>query len=69
MTLTVPVESGRIKEMAKQVIDSLPADVTMDDIMHALYIRAKCERADCQIEEGKGITHQEAKRRLRRWLR
>jgi len=55
--------------MAKQVIDALPADVTMDDIMHALYIRAKCERADCQIEEGKGITHQEAKRRLRRWLR
>jgi len=57
------------KQMAKQVIDSLPADATTDDIMHALHIRAKCERADRQIEEGKGITHQEAKRRLRRWLR
>ena len=34
------------KEMAKQVIDSLPADATLDDIVHALYIRAKCERAD-----------------------
>ena len=58
-----------VKETAKQVIDALPADATMDDVMHALYVRAKCERADRQIEEGKGITHQEAKRRLRRWLR
>ena len=58
-----------VKDTAKQVIDALPADATMDDVMHALYVRAKCERADRQIEEGKGITHQEAKRRLRRWLR
>ena len=58
-----------VKETAKQVIDSLPEDATMDDIMHALYVRAKCERADRQIEEGKGVTQQEAKRRLRKWLR
>ncbi|MBM4036389.1 MAG: hypothetical protein FJ291_32030 [Planctomycetes bacterium] len=43
-----------VKDVAKQVIDSLPAGATMDDIMHALYIRAKCERADRQIEEGRG---------------
>ena len=58
-----------VKNAAKQVIDSLPADATMDDIMHALYIRAKCERADRLIDQGKGLTHQEAKRRLRKWLR
>jgi hypothetical protein len=37
--------------------------------MHALYIRAKCERADRQIEDGKGVPHEEAKRRIRKWLR
>lgn len=58
-----------VKDVAKQVIDSLPRDATMDDIMHALYIRAKCERADRQIEDGKGIPHEEAKRRIRKWLR
>lgn len=58
-----------VKDVAKQVIDALPADATMDDVMHALYVRAKCERADREIEDGKGITHEEAKRRLRKWLR
>ena len=57
-----------VKDIAKQVIDSLPPDATMDDIMHALYIRAKCERADRQIDEGKGVSHEEAKRRIRKWL-
>ena len=58
-----------VKDVARQVIDSLPADATMDDVMHALDIRAKCERADQQIEEGKGVPHEEAKRRIRKWLR
>jgi hypothetical protein len=58
-----------VKDVAKQVIDALPADATMDDVMHALYVRAKCERADREIEDGEGITHEEAKRRLRKWLR
>jgi hypothetical protein len=58
-----------VKDMAKQVIDALPDDASMDDIMHALYIRAKCERADRLIEEGKGIPHEEAKTRMQKWLR
>ena len=58
-----------VKEMAKQVIDSLPPEATMDDIMHALYIRTKCERADRQIDEGKGIPHEKAKQRIRKWLK
>jgi hypothetical protein len=57
------------KEAAKEAIDALPENATMDDIMYALYIRAKCERADRMIDKGKGIPHEEAKRRIRKWLR
>jgi len=57
------------KDMAKRVIDSLPSDVTMDDIIHALYINVKFARGEKEIREGKGIAHEEAKKRLEKWLK
>ncbi len=50
------------KEVAKRVIDSLPDDVTMDDIIRALYINVKFSRGEAEIRAGKGIAHEEAKR-------
>jgi hypothetical protein len=52
------------KETAKQIIDSLPDDATMDDIIHALYIKIKFARGEREIREDKGIVHEEAKKRL-----
>jgi hypothetical protein len=52
------------REMARNVIDALPEDASLDDIMEALYLRAKLERAERSIEEGRGIPHEEAKKRL-----
>jgi hypothetical protein len=57
------------KETAKQVIDSLPEDATMDDIIHALYINIKFARGEREIRQGRGIAHEEAKKRLEKWLR
>jgi len=58
-----------VKDEAKQVIDALPDDASMDDIIHALYVRAKFEHAERQIREGRGIPHDAAKERLQKWLR
>jgi hypothetical protein len=57
------------KEIAKQVIDALPKDATMDDIMHALYVRAKFAKGEQEIRDGKGISHKEAKQRLSKWVK
>jgi hypothetical protein len=57
------------KEIAKQVIDALPKGATLDDIMHALYVRAKFAKGEQEIREGKGISHKEAKRRLSKWVK
>ncbi|OHB62543.1 MAG: hypothetical protein A2Y76_10870 [Planctomycetes bacterium RBG_13_60_9] len=57
------------KETAKQVIDSLPDDATMDDVIHALYINLKFSRGEKEIRDGKGVTHQNAKKRLEKWLK
>ena len=58
-----------IKEIAKQVIDSLPDDASMDDIIHALYVKTKFEHGEREIREGKGISHEEAKQRLKKWVK
>ena len=57
------------REIARSVIEALPEDASMDDIMRALYIRAKIEKAERSIEEGRGVTHEEAKKRLQKWLK
>jgi len=57
------------KEIAKQVIDALPKNATLDDIMHALYVRAKFAKGEQEIREGKGIPRDESKRRLSKWVK
>jgi hypothetical protein len=57
------------KEAAKQVIDQLPDNATMDDIIHALYVNVKFAHGEKQIREGKGVPYEEAKERLAQWLR
>lgn len=58
----------RTKETARKVIDSLPEDVTMDDIIHGLYVNLKFSRGEREIREGKGIPHEKAKAYLRACL-
>jgi len=55
------------KEAAKHVIDAMPDDASMDDIIHALYVRAKFEHGEREIREGRGVPHEQAKERLRKW--
>lgn len=52
------------KEKAKNLIDNLPDESTMDDIIHALYVQAKFEHGEQEIAEGKGIAHEDVKQRL-----
>ncbi len=58
-----------VKDIAKNTIDSLPDGTSMDGIIHALYIKAKFDHGESQIREGKGIPHEEAKRRLQKWVK
>ena len=58
-----------VKEIAKQVIDALPDDASMDDIIQALYVREKYERGLREVREGRGIPHDEVKRQMQKWLK
>jgi predicted transcriptional regulator len=58
-----------VKEVAKKVIDSLPEEANLDEIIHALYIKSKFDRGLKEIDEGKGIPHEKAKERMKEWLK
>jgi len=55
------------KKTAYHVIDALPKKVSMDDVIHALYVAAKFDRGDREIRAGKGVSDEEARRRLAKW--
>jgi len=56
-----------VKDMARQVIESMPDNSTLDDIIHALYLQAKVERGEREIREGRGVSDEQARQRLQKW--
>ena len=57
-----------IKDEAIQLIQSLPENATLDDIMAQLYFKLQVDAGLGELDEGKGITHEEVKKRMARWL-
>ena len=52
------------KETAKQLIDHLPDQSSWDEIMYELYVKQKVEAGLKASEEGRTVSHEDAKRRL-----
>ena len=57
-----------IKDEIIRLMQELPeeatAEETIDEAMARLYLLYRIQRGDRQIEAGKGISHEEVKRRL-----
>ena len=56
------------KENIMQMIKDLPDDVSMDDIIEAIYVRQKILKGLRDSEEGRVYSHEEAKEILKKWL-
>ena len=54
------------KQQAIEMIQRLPQDAGMEDVMQQLYLLTNVQRGLSQIEAGQVIEHDEAKRRLGR---
>lgn len=52
------------KDAARQIIEHLPEQATWDDIMYELYVKQKIEEGLKAADEGRTVSHEEAKRRL-----
>ncbi len=51
------------------MIEELPEDITVSDIIAELHFRQNVDEGLKELDEGKGISHEEAKKRLNRWLK
>lgn len=58
-----------IKQQVMQMIESLPEDVSIDDIMAELYFKLQVDAGLKELEEGKGMPHQEVEKRMSKWLK
>lgn len=56
------------KKEAQALLKRLPDDCTFEDIQYHLYVLEKIQRGAKSLDEGKGIPHEEAKKRLKKWL-
>jgi hypothetical protein len=61
--------SMTIKEEVIKMIEGLPEDITISDIMAELYFRQNVDAGLKELDEEKGISNEEAKKRLTRWLK
>ncbi|MFP3975586.1 MAG: hypothetical protein ACLFVK_05115 [Dehalococcoidia bacterium] len=59
---------SRTKGEVIKMIEQMPEEASVADIMAELYFRQKVDSGLQELDEDKGITHEQAKEHLRRWL-
>ncbi len=52
-----------VKQIVHDIAENLPEQATLDDAMHALYVRQKLERSLQAAKEGKVISQEDMERR------
>jgi len=57
-----------LKHNVEQMIRNLPEDSTVEDIQYHLYVLDKIQKGQEAIRDGKGVSHEEAKARLSKWI-
>lgn len=53
-----------VKQAARELIEQLPDSVSWNDLMYELYVKQKIEEGLKELDEGRGIPHEEVKHRL-----
>ncbi|GAN34254.1 MAG: hypothetical protein DYG83_08410 [Candidatus Brocadia sp. AMX2] len=59
----------KAKEEAIKLIQKLPDECTITDIMAELYFKQKVEQGLKDIEEGRTMTHAEVRKRMTKWVK
>lgn len=56
------------KEDVRHLLEELPDDASYEEIQYRIFVRQKIEKALADVEQGRVVSHEEAKRRLAKWL-
>lgn len=58
---------ANVRDRVLQAVETMPSDITFEEVLERIYMLQKIERGRQQIAAGEGIPHDEAKRRMKRW--
>ena len=58
-----------MKEAVISLVEKLPDDSSLEDIMEHLYVKQKILKGQKQLESGQFYTHDEAKEIMKEWLK
>ena len=56
------------KATVQQALDAFPDDFDLDVFLEKIYLLRKIEIGEQQVASGKLIPHEDAKKRLEKWL-
>lgn len=57
-----------VKGEVIKLIEELPDTATMEEILHKIYVRARIEEGIKELDEGKGVVHEQAMEQINKWL-
>ena len=58
-----------VKDEVKKMIQNMPEETSVEDIMAELYFRYQVDEGLKQLDEGRGISHEEVEKRMAKWLK
>jgi len=59
---------ARPKEEVRRLLETISEDATYEDIQYHIYVRQAVENGLAAVERGEVISHEEAERRMSKWL-
>lgn len=57
-----------MKEPLLKIVESLPDDARIEDAMERLYLLYKVEQGIAQLDAGQGLSQEEVRRQMAKWL-
>ncbi len=57
-----------VKEKILNAVNELPEEVSFEDAMERIYFLYKVEKGIQQANAGQVVSHEEAKKRMKKWL-
>jgi len=58
-----------IKQAVISLVEKLPEDSTLEDIMEHLYVKQKILKGQQQLKSDQFYTHEQAKKIMKKWLK
>lgn len=68
MSIQFQEPDGTVKDAVIEMIQRMPKEATVVDIMAELYVRQKIDEGLRQLDAGEVVEHEVVKRRLAKWL-